>query len=178
MLSTYLHVLPMTMCYFIRWKDYFGFSNPLLFVDSPKLSTDVGISMVKSASLYYIGWVAIYTLIMHIILYNVVNEQKWRSSFKDQKYLHKHSELTQRIFYHGEHAIAFYFGVLVSMINYSSIVFNTIFVMSFYVYIFWNGAVYYMDHFSKKYQKKIEDESFQKVKNRLKQIRAQQTTKK
>ena len=82
MISLTVHALPPVFCYVIRWKtewgvDYWG------LVDSPDLSLEVMGEMLKWGSIFYWSWVAIYSVIMHIMFYNLIKKGEWRNSIKD-----------------------------------------------------------------------------------------------
>ena len=47
-------------------------------------------------------------------------------------------------------------GAIFSLVIYSNRIVNMIYLILVYVVMTWNGACYYIDHFSMKYIKKIE----------------------
>ena len=59
-------------------------------------------------------------------------------------------------------------GAVCSLIIYSNRYVNMIYLIVVYVVMTWNGACYYIDHFSMKYIKKIEEKGYQYALKKLK----------
>jgi hypothetical protein len=59
-------------------------------------------------------------------------------------------------------------GAICSLVIYSNRIVNMIYLIMVYVVMTWNGACYYIDHFSMKYIKKIENQSYAYAMKKLK----------
>lgn len=58
--------------------------------------------------------------------------------------------------------------MLFSIFLYSYFYIHTAYLIILYIIIFWNGGTYYVDHFSKKYIKKIEKIGLDWANNKIK----------
>jgi hypothetical protein len=159
--SVFIHFTPMTLMWNMHWRTKYSPRTEWKFYDSTKdtfsieFLKDFYIAIIGA----YLSWATIYYLIMFVIAKKRIKNRGYgtlksyyEEGEKGKKIMNKYGEQYSQFVYLGLHFVVSLFTMTVSLIAYFSFPAHCVLVLALSSSCFWNGATYYMDHFSKKYE--------------------------
>jgi hypothetical protein len=160
--NCFIHFTPMALMWSVHWKTQYSEDIGWDLYDAKQdtFSWQFVKDYYFSASMIYLMWVIPYYLFVFVILKKRIKERNYttlvgyhidRNTFVG-KFVTKHGPKYQGILYCVSHFASCMIAVTVSMICFFSFYFNCLVMIVTSSVSFWNGATFYMDYFSKKYE--------------------------
>lgn len=182
--TVFIHFTPMTLMWNMHWKTQYNANKPWPVYDA-KLDT-FSLEFLKDyytgAIGFYLVWAVVYYIIMFVIAKRRIKERGYgnlkiyyeSSNPKVKKTLNKYGEKYSGIMYLLYHFSISMFSSTLALASYFSFYVHCLLMIGLVSTCFWNGATYYMDHFSKKYEVNLTkmDEIQKKIDEELSDINA------
>lgn len=160
--SCFIHFTPMVLMLNLHWRTQYNEERgwKLYNAKEDTFSWQFVKDYYKSAIMVYLVWAVAYYIIIYVILKNRISERNYatlatyhvnkKSSLG--KFILKLGPKYQGLMYVGTHFLSVLVIFTVTMISYFNFWFNVLVMFLASSVSFWNGATFYMDYFSKKYE--------------------------
>ena len=177
--SCFIHFTPMVLMMNLHWRTQYNEDRGWILYDAKQ--DTFGWTFVKdyfkSAVLVYLVWAVFYYVLVYVLLKNRIRERHYTTlatyhvdkKSSVGKYLLSLGPNFQGLMYVGTHFLCVFIIFSFTIICYFNMYVNIVIMFLSSSICFWNGATFYMDYFSKKYELNLQklDELQDKVEEDL-----------
>ncbi|CAI2370863.1 unnamed protein product [Moneuplotes crassus] len=168
--SIFIHFTPMVLMMNLHWRTQYNEDRGWKLYDAKK--DEFGWEFIKdyykSAITVYLVWAVLYYLLVYVILKNRITERNYTTlanyhinkNSSVGKFIMKLGPNYQGLMYVGSHFLSVMVIFTVTLASYFNMWVNIVIMFLASSVSIWNGATFYMEYFSKKYEinlKKLEE---------------------
>lgn len=163
--SIFIHYTPMILMWNLHWRTQYSTTRDWALYDAKKdtFSIEFLKDYYKAGICQYLLWSFLYYMIVFVIAAKRIKSRNYATLMT---YYSEKGGAETRFFnrfgpqYAGLMYLASHFGVFlvtstIGLFSYFSFYFHSVFIIAMSSCCFWNGATYYMDYFSKKYESNL-----------------------